>query len=125
MTAFEKIVIFLRFEMEKPASYGLFHIAFLLLTVATTAFLIWKFRDADEKTVRRILLGAWITLFLLEIYKQIVFSYNANIYVPDYMEWRYQWEAFPFQLCLNLGKETNKLRHSRNCPFLLFANLFL
>ena len=99
MTDFEKIVLFLRFEMEKPASYGLFHIAFLLLTIATTAFLIWKFRDADEKTVRRILLGAWITLFLLEIYKQIVFSYNENIYVPDYMEWRYQWEAFPFQLC--------------------------
>ena len=101
MSSFEQIVMFLRFETARPASYGLFHIAFLLLTVAATVFLILKFRDSDEKTVRRMLLGAWITLVLLEVYKQIVFSYNENIYVPGYMEWRYQWYAFPFQLCSN------------------------
>ena len=85
MEAFEKIVMFLRFEMTTPPSYGLFHIAFLLLTVAATAFLIWKFRDADDKTIRRLILGAWITLVILEIYKQIVFSYREDIYVPGHM----------------------------------------
>ena len=99
MEAFEKIVMFLRFEMTTPPSYGLFHIAFLLLTVAATAFLIWKFRDADDKTIRRLILGAWITLVILEIYKQIVFSYREDIYVPGHMVWSYHWYGFPFQLC--------------------------
>ena len=99
METLEKIVMFLRFEMETPASFGLFHLGFLLLTILATAFLIWKFRDADEKTVRRILLGAWITLVILEIFKQIIFAYREDIYVPGHMVWSYHWYAFPFQLC--------------------------
>ena len=99
MSSFEKIVMFLRFEMATPASYSLFHLAFLILTVAATAFLIRKFRNSDEKTIRRILWGAWITLIILETYKQVVFSYNEDIYVPGHMIWNYQWFVFPFQLC--------------------------
>ena len=99
MEIIEKIVTFLRFEMATPHAYGLFHITSLLLTVAATAFLIWKYRDANEKTVRRLLMGAWITLVVLEIYKQIVFSYHEDIYVPGHMIWGYQWFIFPFQLC--------------------------
>lgn len=99
METIEKIVTFLRFEMQKPPSFGLFHIAFFLLTVAGTVLLILKFRDADEKTVRRILLGAWITLVILELYKQVVFAYREDIYVPGHMIWSYHWYSFPFQLC--------------------------
>ena len=99
MTPFEKLVTLLRFQMETPTPFGLFHIAFMLLTVAVTAFLIWKYRDAEEKTVRRILLVTWALLAVLEIYKQVVFSYNEDIYVPGHMVWRYSWYAFPFQLC--------------------------
>lgn len=99
MTLIEKIVTFLRFEMPTPPSYGLFHIAFLLLTVGATVLLIRKFRDADEKTFRRLLMGAWITLVILEIYKQVVFAYREDIYVPGHMIWSYHWYGFPFQLC--------------------------
>jgi hypothetical protein len=67
--------------------------------VAATVFLIWKFRDADEKTIRRLLMGAWITLVILEIYKQIIFAYREDIYVPGHMIWSYHWYGFPFQLC--------------------------
>ena len=99
MSSFEKIVMFLRFEMKTPVSFGAFHLAFLLLTIVATVFLIWKFRNSDEKTIRRLLLGAWITLMILEIYKQVVFSYREDIYVPGHMIWSYQWYIFPFQLC--------------------------
>ena len=97
MSTFEKILTFLRFEMERPGNYSPFHIAFLILTIAITIFLIWKFRDCDEKTARRILLGAWITLVILEVYKQVIFSYDGNAATP----WSYPWYIFPFQLCSN------------------------
>ena len=97
MSSFEKILTFLRFEMESPGNYSPFHIAFLLLTIAVTIFLIWKFRDCDEKTARRILLGAWITLVIFEVYKQVIFSYDGNAATP----WSYPWYIFPFQLCSN------------------------
>ena len=97
MSAFEKILTFLRFEMESPGNYSPFHIVFLLLTIAVTAFLIWRFRDSNEKTARRILLGAWITLVIFEVYKQVIFSYDGNAATP----WSYPWYIFPFQLCSN------------------------
>ena len=96
MSFFEKIVVCLQASMATPASYSLFHIAFLLLTAAVAALLIWKFRDADEKTARRILLITWVTIAILEVYKQIVFSMT----VTDGMaSWGYAWYIFPFQFC--------------------------
>ena len=96
MSFFEKIVMCLQAEMETPALYGAFHIMFALLTIACSAFLIWKFHDADEKTTRRILLGTWIAIAVLEIYKQIVFSMDVSDGVAT---WSYTWYAFPFQFC--------------------------
>ena len=94
MSFFEKIVVCLQASMATPASYSLFHIAFLLLTAAVAALLIWKFRDADEKTARRILLITWVTIAILEVYKQIVFSMTVTDGVAS---WGYAWYIFPFQ----------------------------
>ena len=96
MSFFEKIIMCLQTEIEPPALYGPFHIVFLLLTIACAAFLIWKFSDADEKIARRILLITWITITVLEIYKQIVFSMEVDDGVAT---WSYTWYAFPFQFC--------------------------
>ena len=96
MSLFEKLVMCLQASTETPPSYGLFHIASLLLTIAITTLLIWKFRDAEEKTVRRILLGTWITIAILEVYKQIVFSMTVTDGVAS---WGYAWYIFPFQFC--------------------------
>ena len=96
MSFFEKIVVCLQASMAPPASYSLFHIAFLLLTAAVAALLIWKFRDANDKTVRRILLIAWVTIAILEVYKQIVFSMTVTDGVAS---WGYAWYIFPFQFC--------------------------
>ena len=96
MSFFEKIIMCLQAEMETPALYGPFHILFVLLTIACATFLIWKFRDADEKTERRILLITWITITILEIYKQIVFSMEVD---DGAATWSYTWYAFPFQFC--------------------------
>ena len=38
----------------------------------------------------------WIVIFVLEVYKQLVFSFELAGDVPT---WDYQWYAFPYQLC--------------------------
>lgn len=96
MTPFERFVALLQDEMTTPPSYGLFHITAFLLTILAAALLVWRFRDAEDKTVRRLLLTAWIVLVALEVYKQLVFSMSVSDGVA---EWSYQWYAFPFQFC--------------------------
>lgn len=96
MTVFERIVSLLQVEMTTPASYGVWHIAFLLLTVSITVLTVWRFRDATEHTLRRLLLVFWVLLAALEIYKQLVFSMDVTDGVAS---WSYQWYAFPFQFC--------------------------
>lgn len=96
MTFFERMVALLQVEMTTPASYGVWHICFLLLTVAASVGAVWRFRDASEKTQRRLLLTVWLVLVTLEVYKQLVFSMDVTDGVAD---WSYQWYAFPFQFC--------------------------
>lgn len=96
MNVFERILYWLQAEMETPASYGLFHIVACILTLLAAAFLVWRFRDAEDKTARRILFGAWVVLAALEVYKQLVFSMDVTDGVA---EWSYKWYAFPFQFC--------------------------
>jgi hypothetical protein len=96
MTPFDHAISWLQADMETPASYGLFHIVACILTLLAAAFSVWRFRDADDKTARRILFGAWVVLVALEVYKQLVFSMDVTDGIAD---WSYKWYAFPFQFC--------------------------
>ena len=96
MNFLEKILYFLQAHVDRPASYGIFHICWLVLTVAVTVFLVLRFRNASDKTVRRICLGVWLTIVVLEIYKQLAFSMHVT---DGVVTWAYQWYIFPFQFC--------------------------
>lgn len=87
---------FLEINVSKPGPYGWFHILCMVLIVAATVVLCVKCKDCDDKTFRLIALITWATMFLLEIYKQIVFTYD---YTDSGITADYQWYAFPFQLC--------------------------
>ncbi len=83
-------------SMEEPTLYGWFHWLFLALTVIAAIFLCKRFKNADEKTVRKIILTISLISIVLEIYKQFnyTFSYENGVIVADF-----QWYAFPFQFC--------------------------
>lgn len=85
----------LKFD-EAPTSYGVLHLIFIALVIASTIVLCKYFKDVTDKTFRKILLGMWITVTVLEIYKQFTFSYSIE---NDVITWDYQWYAFPFQFC--------------------------
>lgn len=94
----ERIVIFFQKSAPRPTNYGWFHLLFVALTIIAAVLLCVFCRDASDKIFRRILLIFWITVLVLEIYKQIVFSYSYNE-EHDLGWWKYPWYAFPFQLC--------------------------
>lgn len=88
----ELIKLLSNWQMEQPKLFGLFHIAFLLLTIAASFLLIFFFRNSSEKMMKRIVLICWITTTVLEIGKQFIFSYMTGAL-------KYNWSEFPFQFC--------------------------
>lgn len=96
MNFFEKILHSLSGLMERPTNYGWFHLLFMAMIIAFTVFICVKFHSADDKTFRRIILISWIVMVTLEIYKQLIFSFE---YESGLAVWDYQWYAFPYQLC--------------------------
>ena len=59
---------------DMPEKYGPFHLIFLMLTFFVAALLIIFFKDCRERTMKRIVLIAWIILVLFEIIKAIIMS---------------------------------------------------
>ena len=96
MNVFEKFVSLISAGMETPPLYGWWHLLFLVLTVLLTVGISVKYRDADERVVRRILLVAFLVMLVGEIYKQLTFSMSVTDGVAS---WGYSFYAFPFQLC--------------------------
>ena len=97
MNFFHTILDLMNLEMPTPTLYGWFHILALIATIAVTVLLVVKFRDCDDRTFRRIVLIAWLLIFIPEIYKQLLYSLH---YAEDgSIFWDYQWYAFPFQFC--------------------------
>lgn len=82
--------------MTTPSMYGWFHIMWLFITAAAV-FLLCRFRkNAEGKNLDRILRVFALICIALEIYKQLVFSFN---YEAGCVTWDFEWYAFPFQFC--------------------------
>ncbi len=132
MNAFAKLLTFLQREMEAPESFGTFHLLAAMVVIGVTVLACIKLRDADEKTVRRVLLAAWIAMVVLEVYKQIVFTFDVS--ATGAITGDYSWYAFPFQLCstplyvlpLTIFLKEGRLRDcaiAYLCTFSLFGGL--
>ena len=96
MNIFEKFLYSLQGTMKTPTNFGIFHIASVLLIIVSTVAVCLLFKNKSDKTFRRFVFICWIAILLLEIYKQLVFSFN---YENGVVSWDYQWYSFPFQFC--------------------------
>lgn len=96
MNIFKSVLEAFEIKMTEPTMYGWFHIMWLVLTVAASVLLCRLFKEGTEKQVHRIVLFTTILVVLLEIYKQLeyTFSIEDGQIVSDF-----QWYAFPFQFC--------------------------
>lgn len=80
-------------KMTVPTPYGWFHLLCLGLTVLI-AIALCRFCKKPEHP-RRLILSIAIIVCLLEVYKQINYSFSYN----NGISYDYQWYAFPYQFC--------------------------
>ena len=90
MSFFASVLRILDASMKTPLPYGWFHLLWIGITLLAAA-LLCRFRPNPRKT----LLIVTIAVIILEIYKQVnyTFDYENGITID------YQWYAFPFQFC--------------------------
>ncbi len=83
-------------EMNTPTVFGRFHIACLCITLLISIIVCRSMRNAPERTVNRFIGFVWVVIVVLEIYKQLNFSFSVE---EGRLVWDYSWYAFPFQFC--------------------------
>lgn len=95
MSLGQKILEILDTQMETPTLYGWFHILWLALTAGAAILLcVWHRRKPDLQP-RKVVFWISLVVVLLEIYKQVNFSFSYK----SGISFDYQWYAFPFQFC--------------------------
>ncbi len=98
MNFFAVILEFLNLKMETPTQFGWFHLLSIALTVIIT-FLLCKYYKPtadDGSRARRVIVITAIIVTILEIYKQINYTFKVS---DGVINTYYQWYAFPFQFC--------------------------
>jgi len=96
MKLIELILDFLNGQMNTPVPYqslsqSWFHYLALSIVVLASVVAVRWLKNADESRLRRFLLVFACLLLIFEVYKQLIFSFQAD--------WNYQWYIFPFQFC--------------------------
>lgn len=95
MAFFQAILAFLDSSMETPLPYGWFHLLWFALSFLALIPLCRYPKNPSDAHVRRVVWITALVVAVLEVYKQInyTFSYENGIAAD------YQWYAFPFQFC--------------------------
>ena len=114
-------------QMTTPGLYGWFHLLWLGITAGVSVYLsVFCRNDKDEQVRRRVLVTA-VIVTVLELYKQINFSFSYT----DGIKFDYQWYAFPFQFCstpmyvgLLAGLTKKGKIHSAACAYLATYSVF-
>ena len=98
MNFFEKILYGLQAEMERPEPYGWFHLMCIVIVIVSLIFLHVRKKKYREKQLKMVLGIYGITAAVLELAKQLIWSFNYDA-TSNTVVWDYQWYAAPFQLC--------------------------
>ena len=94
----ENFMHFLQGRMTTPGLFGWFHILSLVIMVALCVVIYIFRKKISPKAVNLIVLCTGIAIILLEVYKQLIFSFNYNGGNGN-SYWDFEWYAFPFQFC--------------------------
>ena len=126
MSFLQELLRILDTSMEVPQPYGWFHLLWCALTVLATVALCLLYKKGIVRNVRSVVLITAVIVTVLEVYKQInyTFSYEDGI-KADFL-----WYAFPWQFCsmpmyvgLLAGVTKGRL-HRALCAFLASYAVF-
>jgi hypothetical protein len=116
MNYFEKLLYLLQGEMNTPKVFGLFHCFWIILSIIFIIILYNKKNKYGENKLKVVLGVYGIIALILEILKQLIWSFNYN-QITNIIKWDYEWYSFPFQLC------TTPIYVSLICLFLKKSNI--
>lgn len=126
MTFFENVLRVLDHEMTKPELFGWFHIMWIALVILGSLGLCLLHKK-KAPSVPAVLLAVSVVVALLELYKQINYSFSYG----DGVKFDYQWYAFPFQFCstpMYVGLLAGMIRkgklHDALCAYLATFSVF-
>jgi len=128
MSFLSMILEILEIKMESPTPYGWFHLLMCGITIAWILDLCLLHKNDSETKIRKTVFITGIVVFILEIYKQIVYTFSVENGV---IHTNFQWYAFPWQFCsipMYVGMLTGLFRkgkiHQSLCAFLATYGIF-
>lgn len=83
-------------SMNTPSPYGWFHLLSFALSIIIAIILCISHKNDNPLRVRMVVFGVAVLVSILEIYKQINYSFS---YGSDGISFDYQWYIFPWQFC--------------------------
>jgi len=98
MNLYERIINSLNFEMETPTPFGWFHLMCIGIMLISIVILYKKRKEYNEKQLKLVLGIYGIIALILEITKQVIWSFEYDP-ITNIGSWDYNWYAAPFQLC--------------------------
>lgn len=128
MNVLGEILKILDWKMEVPQPYGWFHLLCCALTIVITVVICVLCKHKTRRQVIAIVFGTAVLVAILEIYKQInfTFTYDGNEITADFL-----WFAFPWQFCsmpMYVGLLAGIFRkgkiHEALCAFLATYSIF-
>ncbi len=115
-------------QMARPGLYGWFHVLCFALSIALGVILCITLKKPTPKQVRTVLLVISVIVTILEIYKQINYTFTPS---AGGIEADFQWYAFPWQFCsmpmyvgLLAGILPKGKVHDALCSFLATYSVF-
>ena len=85
----------LKVTMPVPQPYGWFHLLSFALSIAAAVVLCVLYQKGIYRNVRRVVLVTAVIVTVLEVYKQLVFSFSWD----GGLRYDYPWWSFPWQFC--------------------------
>ena len=95
MSIIQEILRFMDTQGPVPALYGWYHIISLIIIAALTVWFCRMGKNHNADQVRRVVFWTGVVVAVLEVYKQINYSFGYE----DGITFAYQWYAFPWQFC--------------------------
>ena len=111
MELWQSFLRFLNTQGEEPASFGYYHLMWLAIVVAATIWMAFIGQKHSHKQVTNVVLTTAIIVAVLEILKQINYTFGDGSSTPEYL-----WYAFSFQFCstpLYIGLLAGLIRRGR------------
>ena len=94
---FKGFLNFFQAEMPTPGFYGWFHLLWIGIMISACVAIFFFRKRISTRALNNTLLGLGIAFVILEVIKQVIYSFNID--GAGNITFDYKTHAFPFQFC--------------------------